>query len=154
MNKKMLKKPLYAKAHNFLKNFNKNVKKGISEDFEMVKDDMHIAMFRMRDAIAQAYNEDNKMMAWAAFGYARGKTGALTAYLDILSHDGKKIKIGDAVELRATLDEINSELTALMKQIKPDTDKWKEEYFEEFGEKPEDLDKIRLDDDLPPPDDR
>jgi hypothetical protein len=153
MNKKLMKKPLYAKAHSFLKNFSAALKKMNSEDIEFMKDDINIAMFRMRDAIGQAYGEDDKMMTWSCFGYARGKTGALAAYLDILS-GMEDIKLGDAVELSTTLEEINKELTALMKQIKPDTDKWKEEFFEEFGEKPEDLDKIRGEDDLPPPDDR
>ncbi len=153
MKKKMMEKPLYKKAHGFLKKFSEALRGIKSEDYEMVKDDINIAMFRMRDAIGQAYGEKKELMAWAAFSYARGKTGALTAYLDILSHQ-EEIKFGDAVELRSTLDEIQKELTAIMKQIKPDTDKWKEEYFEEFGERPEDLDKIRNEDDLPPPDDR
>lgn len=153
MKKEMMKKPLYKKAHGFIKKLSAALKKIKSEDYEMVKDDINIAMFKMRDGIGHAYEQENKLMAWAAFSYSRGKTGALTAYLDILSHQ-EEIKLGDAVELRTTLDEINEELTALMKQIKPDTDKWKEEYFKEFGEKPEDLDKIRNEDDLPPPDDR
>jgi hypothetical protein len=153
MNKKMMEKPLYKKAHGFLKNLSAALKKVDSEDYDMVKDDINKAMFRMRDAIGQAYEENDKRMAVAAFGYARGKTGALTAYLDILSHQ-EEIKLGDAVELRTTLDEINNELTAIMKQLDPRVDKWKEEYFEEFGEKPEDMDRIRDEDDLPPPDDR
>jgi len=121
---------LYSKAATFIKKMHA-VCGGKADYVAAVKDDINKHMYKMRQAIVRAYELEDPQKALNALGIARGKTGALYAMVDILTHTDQ-IPKGDCVELMTLINELKTELTVIMKEIKPDVDDWRKDFFAEF----------------------
>ena len=138
---KQRERPMLDTADVFIIKAQKALKDNKHEDVKDLRDDVDKALCNMRDAIEGAYESDEKIMVLPSLAWARTKSDAVRFYMDLFAETGAITK-GDSIELQSMLDELKEEMTRIIKDVDPRFDKWREEYKEEFGERPEDIDKI------------
>ena len=134
-------RPMLDSAESFTGKVEEVINDNMHEDVIDLKDDFNMAMHRMREAIENAYNTDERIMILPCLAEARSRIAALSFYIDLFAETGA-INKGDSIEFQSIIEELNIEMARIMKVVDPKLDKWREDYIEEFGERPEDIDKI------------